>query len=145
MSQIYTSHWRSPLLEDADAQIISISRGVPRWRLPFAYRRLRELAPNDRVWAHEDTAEFETAYLGQLEAIGADAILARMEYLIDNRAAILLCWEKPHESFCHRWVLARFIEEETGIMVPELEPGDVPRRPDSPQPVLFDGYREERT
>jgi hypothetical protein len=136
--EIYTSHWRSSLLKDVDAQIVSISRGEPRWRLPFAYRRVRELAPDDRTWRQNGEEEFTAAYLDQLNRIGADTILERLEKEVDGgRPCVLLCWEKPHEPFCHRWLLARYIEREPGIVVPELQPGMLSRRATT-QPPLFD-------
>jgi Protein of unknown function, DUF488 len=134
---IYTSHWRSPLLEDADAVIVSISRGQPRWRLPFRYRRLPELAPNDATWAQKDEEAFECSYLDQLASLGAERIVADLERIAAGRPVILLCWERSQEEFCHRSILARFIEQEAGIVVPELQPGMLPRRVTA-QPPLFD-------
>jgi Protein of unknown function, DUF488 len=135
--EVYTSHWRSPLLEEADSQIISISRGEPRWRLPFRYRRLRELTPNDEAWAMKDIREFEKAYLDQLASLGADRIVERLEEIGSDRPVVCLCWERPGE-FCHRRVLAGYIERETGRHVPELEAGMLAKRPDAPQQALFD-------
>ena len=144
MIDVYTSHWRSPLLKDADAQIISISRGAPRWRLPFRFKRLGELAPDDHTWAQEDVKEYEASYARQLEEIGAEAILARVKQISDNMPAVLLCWEKPGE-WCHRRMLADFLRERVGLVVPELRPGDLPQREDAEHPRLFEryGYGEE--
>ena len=147
---VYTSHWRSPLLADVDAQIISISRGAPRWRLPFPYRRMRELAPNDRTWATKDEQEYEASYAQQLEEIGAEAILERLEMVAGGLPAVLLCWEKPGE-WCHRRMLADFLRERAGLVVPELRPGDAaPTRPDAAAPAAVrtlrrgDVHDEER-
>lgn len=148
--RLFTSHWRSLELRALDAVPVSISRGRPRWSLPYRYRRYDELAPDDRTWAHEDLNEFERSYISQLEALGADTIMAGLRRISEQhggKALCLLCWEKPGE-FCHRRVLAAFIARETGIMVPELEPGDVPQRLDALQPSLFAEEqlpREERT
>jgi hypothetical protein len=135
--EVYTSHWRSPLLEEADSQIISISRGEPRWRLPFRYRRLRELAPNDEAWAMKDMREFEKAYLDQLASLGADRIVADLERLSGSHPCVTLCWEKPGE-FCHRRVLADWLHAQTGLVIRELEPGMLAKRPDALQQALFD-------
>jgi hypothetical protein len=137
IEQIYTSHWRSSLLKDADAQMVSISRGEPRWRLPFAYRRMRSLAPSDHVWAREDQESFEAAYLDQLASLGADRVLSDLARIAGDHAAILLCWERPDEPFCHRWALSCWLHARAGIEVPELEPGMLPQRPDVPAPRLF--------
>jgi hypothetical protein len=135
--ELFTSHWRSALLADADAVIVSISRGQPRWPLPFRYRRLPELAPNDATWALEDEREFAESYVRQLERLAADAILERLEGIGGGRPVVCLCWEKPHEEFCHRWLLSRHLEERTGLAVPELESGMLPEREDTPEQRLF--------
>jgi hypothetical protein len=133
--ELYTSHWRSPLLADVDAQIVSISRGEPRWRLPFRFRRLRQLAPGTEAWSHKaDREAFENAYQRQLQEIGAEPILERLEEIGAGKPAILLCWErldKPGE-WCHRQLLSRFLLDEAGIVLPELGTGMLAKRPDTP-------------
>lgn len=39
------------------------------------------------------------------------------------RDQVLLCWENPGE-FCHRRIVANWIQEKLGIEVPEWVPGD---------------------
>ena len=62
--------------------------------------------------------EYEEAYrknvLSKLDAAEIYGML---------RDSVLLCWEEPG-AFCHRRVLARWIEEEIGIGVPEWQPSD---------------------
>ena len=137
IEKLFTSHWRSSLLADVDAQIVSISRGEPRWRLPFAYRRLRSLAPCDEAWQEESTERFEAAYTRQLEELGAQRILDDLGRIGGGRPVVALCWERPHEPFCHRWVLSRWLHEQTGIEVPELRAGDLPQSQDAPEMRLF--------
>ncbi|MDP9438669.1 MAG: DUF488 domain-containing protein [Actinomycetota bacterium] len=139
MVALFTSHWRSPLLVDLDATIVSISRGEPRWRLPFSYRRMRSLAPGNEAWAQKDPEAFERAYLDQLDDLGAEHILAELERIANGKPCLLVCWEKladPNE-FCHRRVLAERLRAMTGIEVPELRPGDLPQRQDTLEPRLF--------
>jgi hypothetical protein len=115
----------------------SISRGQPRWSLPFRYRRIPELAPNDAAWNAADAAGYEAEYLAQLEGIGATAILDRLERISAGRHLVLLCWERPGETFCHRWLLSRYVHEETGQVIRELQAGDLPQREDLPEMRLF--------
>lgn len=135
--QLYTSHWSSALLPHVAATMIAISRGKPRWKLAYRYRVLSELAPDDATWTEETEEGFERSYLDQLQALGSEAILARLAGIGDGRPICLLCWEKPHEKYCHRWTLADFLQSEAGITVPELEPGMLPDRPGVPEPRLF--------
>ncbi len=124
------------MLPQVDAVMVAISRGKPRWRLPFKYRVLSELAPSDATWAAEDEEGFERSYLDQLETLGSEAILDRLAAIGDGRPVVCLCWEKPGE-WCHRRQLADFIERETAISVPELETGMLPDRAGTPEPRLF--------
>ncbi len=139
---MFTSHWRNTELADLDCVPVGISRGEPRWKLGFRYRRYPALAPSDETWAHDDTEQFAASYLRQLERLGAGTIVSELERIAGGRAAVCLCWERPGE-FCHRRLLAGFIQRETGTEIAELRPGDLPRRGDVPQPSLFD-HREER-
>jgi hypothetical protein len=132
----YTSHWGSLLLPHVAAVIVAISRGKPRWKLPFRYRRFDELAPSNATWQLEDTGEFERSYVGQLEELGAEAILARLRQIGDGRPVVLLCWEKPGET-CHRRWLADFLQREAGMHVPELAAGMLLEREGVPEPRLF--------
>ena len=137
--ELYTSHWRYPLLEHVDAQIVSISRGQPRRRLPFRYRKLMSLAPGDAAWNAPDRESFEKCYRTQLEELGAETILANLERVSGSKPVVVLCWERLDEpgEWCHRTMLARFLEEQANIEVPELEPGMISTRPDTPEARLF--------
>ena len=134
--QLFTSHWRSPLLADVDAVIVGVSRGTPRWPLPFKYRRLLNLAPGNQAWNAEDQEAFERSYLKQLEVLGTEAILADLERVAAVKPAILVCWEKPGE-WCHRRRIADYLHARTGIVIPELKHGMLEKR-STAQPTLFD-------
>jgi hypothetical protein len=138
--RLLTSHWRSPLLDDVDAVMVGISRGVPRWSLPYRYRKLPALAPNHHAWAQEDQESFEASYVRQLEDLGLERVLvdlARISGQHGGKPLCLVCWERPHEPFCHRWTLSRWVEEQASMEVPELEAGMLARKPSVTQPPLF--------
>ncbi len=141
--RLYTSFWSNPELRDLDAVPVSISRGRPRWSLPYRYRRYDELAPDDHTWAQEDRESFERSYLAQVEELGAERILADLRRISEEhggKALCLLCWERPGQ-WCHRRVLACYIERETVIVVPELAPGMLGTKPEA-EPRLFDEIPE---
>ncbi len=138
--QMFTSHWRNRELAHVDATIIGVSRGTPRRSPRYRYRVLRLLAPNDHAWAQQERDGFERAYLAQLEELGPERIMERLEALAGGRPAILVCWERltSPDEWCHRTALASYLHDRTGIEVRELEAGMLPPRPDAPQPSLFD-------
>lgn len=139
--RLLTSYWSNPLLGEVDALAVSTSRSQPRYKLPYSYRRADELAPNDRVW-NAGTDEWRDLYHDQLDALGPDAVLGRLADLGGGKPVIVLCFEKDRAD-CHRGVLAEWLSARAGLTVPELRPGDLPARPDAPQPSLFDHDREE--
>jgi len=101
-------------LSGTDPNAIAISRGVPRG---FKGRRCLPLAP--ATWAlvkETDEAVFREKFMLQLERLDAKAILEEV-----GEDAILLCWEKPGE-FCHRRLVAEWLERELGTSVPEQNP-----------------------
>ena len=48
---------------------------------------------------------------------------------------VLLCYE-PAGEFCHRHVLSAWLRRQ-GVEIRELQPGDLPQRPEIPQRRLF--------
>ena len=102
-----------------DSRAIAISCSVPSW---YTGARMQSLAPtwtmvnairNDLI----DEREYTRLYLALLREreLTAESII---KLIPDN--SILLCYESPGE-FCHRRVLAEWLEKETGIEIPELK------------------------
>lgn len=116
MKKIYTSNYRRC---GSNPNAIAISYIVPDW---YEGRTLGMLAPTPdmiskikkdvHLYTYED---YTTAYLNLLEEREVFP-----DWLVDDLSdgAILLCYEDPGD-FCHRRVLAEWIEKHTGIIVPE--------------------------
>jgi hypothetical protein len=111
---------------------VAISVGLPKW--PLGYRDpdtegslyeltvLRELAPYGLLQI-EDDDEFTDKYVGRLDGFGVEHIQRRIGEISDGhdgRGLVFLCFE-PAGEFCHRNLFARWLEEQTGGHVPELE------------------------
>lgn len=142
MSALFTSHWRNAELADLECVPVGISRGEPRWKLGYRYRRYPTLAPNDHVWSEQETEAFESAYRAQLDGLGADRIVSDLRRISEQhggKALCLLCWERlaDPDEYCHRLSLSGWLETRTGLVVPELRAGDLPRREDVLQRSLF--------
>ncbi|PLS83216.1 MAG: hypothetical protein CYG60_22500 [Actinobacteria bacterium] len=106
--------------------------------MDYRYKLARELAPDDVTWQHEDWDDFAAAYRRQLEELGVEAIVARLRRIREEAggaAPVLLCFEEAPQD-CHRGLLLDWLRER-GAEVRELRPGDLPQRPDAPQPSLF--------
>ncbi len=137
---LFTSYWSNPALRKVDAVKVCISRGVPRWPLPFRYRRANLLAPSRETFALRSDEAFEREYLRGLDEAGAEkiaAILARIGNEEGGGPLVLLCWEKPGQV-CHRRMFADWWTERNGQEVPELQRGcDQSRKRQEAQDMLF--------
>ena len=99
-------------LSGHDPKAVAISRSVPKW---YTGERYISLAPASWALVREkDEAVFRARFLQQLEQLDAAFVVSSLD-----QDAILLCWEAPGE-FCHRRVVAEWLERETGLVVPEL-------------------------
>jgi hypothetical protein len=111
---ITTSNFaRAGRLQDA----VSISRGKPGW---FDGRSFDLLAPSWEwiknyqrgVW---DWNQYADAYNGLLQELDAENVVAAL-----GENAVMLCFCKPSEPFCHRRLVSSWIRRECGLIVLEL-------------------------
>jgi len=124
-ADLYTSYWSNRDLAKVDMVKVSISRGQPKWPLPFRYRRAMLLAPSRETFALPSDRAFEAAYLAELEEAGVEKIGAMLRKISDEEGGkplVLLCWEDVHAGqLCHRRMFAAWWTEQTGQQVPELQ------------------------
>lgn len=139
--ELYTSRWANKDLAYLDAVKVGISRGKPRWKLPYRYRVLWELAPSREAFGLHDREEFARVYRVGIGEIGAQAILAKLERISaeeGERPLVLLCFENVLDGdWCHRRVAAEWLKERLGIEVRELKRGMLPEAEPSRQEPLF--------
>lgn len=103
---------------------IGISRGTPRGQSGF--RTYRRLAPGPwfkSVQPGEYLQRFDEEVLAPLDAFQVMEDLTKMT---EGRPAVLLCYEsapKIHagELWCHRHLVAAWLERNLGLEVPELD------------------------
>ena len=82
---------------------------APPWNLVDRYKK-------GLVSTQQYTQEFNILVLSRLNPI---EIFAEIESLFGEDAS-LLCYEKPGD-FCHRRIVAEWLERGNGIVVPELK------------------------
>ena len=118
---IYTGYY-SKIKEYADSglTLLSISRTKPEFAKSCI--DIPQLFPSDKIlWDHKkgkiDEMEYTAKYLDQLNELGVDRIIKMIQIFGDN--VVLLCWESP-EKFCHRHILADYINKNSGIIVEEF-------------------------
>ena len=69
--------------------------------------------------------EYRRRYFKQLAALDAQRVVDDLHQLTDGVEVVLLCWENPREieaglTFCHRHMVAQWLQSELGIVVAEL-------------------------
>ncbi len=101
---------------------VSIALKTPEW---FRGLRYPALAPREDM-LHMEEGDYRREYQAIL-----DKLDPRQVYEDLGPNAILLCWEQPG-AFCHRRLVAEWLEEHLGVEVPEL-----PANYDERQNTLF--------
>ena len=118
---IYTGYY-SKIKEYADSGLIllSISRTKPEFAKSCI--DIPQLFPSNKIlWDYKkgkiDEMEYTSKYLDQLNELGVHRIIKMIQIFGDN--VVLLCWESP-EKFCHRHILADYINKNSNINVEEF-------------------------
>ena len=115
---------------------VAISQGVPRF---CKGRRYLPLAPPRGLLKVKDPEVFDRGYRKQLVGLDSKRVAGDL-----GPDAILLCWESFNVR-CHRRLVAEWLEEKLGIVVPELEHERAESIPFSEQPSKWEsGPRPER-
>jgi hypothetical protein len=110
---IWTSSFaRAGRLPDA----VSIARGEPRgWQ----GKKYKLLAPEwswvknikEGFWSQD---EYMEAYYGLLQKLDPEQVIQDL-----GDGAIMLCWCNAPKDFCHRTMVAKWLEVEANLIVPE--------------------------
>ena len=115
MIKIYTSYFAQlKKLDRVGIVPISIARYSPRF---FHGDVLLEVAPVGAMLSMNEE-EYKIAYREILRKVDVNKLLVKIQVLSKGKDAALLCYEKPSD-FCHRRLLAEWIEKSVGIKVPE--------------------------
>jgi hypothetical protein len=108
---------------------VAISQGVPRF---YRGKRYMPLAPPRWLLKTKDPELFDREYRKQLDSTNAKQVAEDL-----GPSAILLCWESFNVR-CHRRLVAEWLEEKLGIVVPELEHERAESLPFNRQPSKWD-------
>ncbi|MBR6262720.1 MAG: DUF488 domain-containing protein [Prevotella sp.] len=122
--EIYTSYF-GHLKKLGAAGIKPI--GIARWK-PHFYNGVNmfSVAPTRYMLSDDcDEEEYLVLYDEMLKRLGAKRILQEIESLSGGRNVALLCYEKPGD-FCHRHLLADFLNKELGLNIREFD-GSTPQ------------------
>lgn len=113
-----TSYYSCQLLK-TEMNLVRISTSAPRWfQLPL--KTYPKLYPGwDLVNQHKEGKTTEAQAREFYEAKILSKLNAQEVFNELGEDAVLLCWEKSG-AFCHRRIVAEWLEKELGVKVEEL-------------------------
>lgn len=121
---IYTGYYAlAHKYAEVGLKLVSISSSEPP--LMSIDGKIPSLSPDkDILYEYKngyiDEMEYTSRYLDKLDKIGIRNILKYIHYFGDD--VILLCWEHP-SKFCHRHILADYINKRTKLNIIEYTNG----------------------
>lgn len=103
---------------------ISISRISPKWYHGYTAIEISPSAELLYEYKHNSVniEQYTTEYLCELDKRVVNVYLSQWEKLVEKhnvKGVVLLCYEKPTD-FCHRHLLANFLNQEYDMNVTEL-------------------------
>ena len=118
---------------------ICIARGVPKF---FYGAKIQTVAPHSwMLGGNISREEYIRAYWDKvLSRVDPNQFIEECQRLSNGKDVALCCYEKPTD-FCHRHILAKWLEEKLGIEVIEFDVIGEPWNPKNPkveQLSLFD-------
>jgi hypothetical protein len=108
---------------------ISIARFPPR-NTPAGFKVYRKLAPGEWFNSVEIDEYLERFHAEILAPLDPKAVWDELHRLAGGVEPVLLCWEKPPvaasempgHDFCHRRIVAQWLEEKLNVTVAEHDP-----------------------
>ncbi|PJZ28737.1 DUF488 domain-containing protein [Leptospira kmetyi] len=126
--KIYTSYFGNVRNLPENIAPVSIARYAKYWGGLKYY----PLAPDSDTLKME-ISEYTRRFSEKLSKLQAVEVLEELKELSQGKDIALLCYEKPGD-FCHRRLVAEWIERKTGIEVPEFK---VVKKDETIQPNLL--------
>ncbi len=108
---------------------VSIAVGNPRYvKMDL---KMKELAPTwdllqDFRAEKIDEQEYIRRFMKQLEQLDAEEVVKKLKEMAGDSEPVIMC-HCNKESFCHRHIVAEWIEKETGEKMEEYSAGEVER------------------
>lgn len=99
---------------------VGISIGHPRW-LPDVPRYPPLMPRRSMLRLHYD--RYLELYTEQLAKLDPERVVADLTALAAGHEPVLLCYERPPfapDNWCHRRMVADWLEKRLGLLVPEL-------------------------
>ena len=122
---IFTSRYSNPELRSGKYTAVRISLGTPKWKIGYNLdAEMPDLMPFGLLNKFDRYEDFERAYFARLDQKGVRRILSQLQRLESlGKDVVLLCYEdirKGPDDWCHRRTFAKWWQQNTGEVIPEL-------------------------
>lgn len=122
---IFTSRYSNPELRSGKYTAVRISLGTPKWKIGYNLdAEMPDLMPFGLLNKFDRYEDFERAYFARLDQKGVRRILSQFQRLESlGKDVVLLCYEdirKGPDDWCHRRTFAKWWQQNTGKVIPEL-------------------------
>ena len=117
--KIYTSYFaNSKKLHNENIVVIGIALYPPKW---YVGPSLKMVSPSyDILHNSKDHDDYERRFFSEiLEKRDPKVFLSNIERLAKGKDVALCCYEKP-EDFCHRHLVAKWMNEKLGLQIEEF-------------------------
>lgn len=131
--KIYTSYFaNSKNLHRENIVIIGIALFPPKW---FNGPSLKMVSPSyDILHNSKSQEDYEQRFFSEiLDHRDPKVFLSNIERMANGKDVALCCYEKPG-AFCHRHLVAKWMNEKLGLQIEEF---GVSKNPTYIQPSLF--------
>ena len=120
---IYTSYFTKLNKIPEDLIPISICGKAPEWYNGVEYKKLAPKWKFFQEWKKNQDNDFYIAHFNKevLSNLNQASVYNELEQIVkDANGCVLICYEKP-EEFCHRHLVADWLEVGLNIKVKELK------------------------
>jgi len=122
---VFTARYANRNVPASGLTPVRITVGRPRNIRYKVDAELLDFAPFGELFAIDDLRLFTQLYVRKVESLGRDPMeqIVELDAQMGCHGLVLLCFEdlRKREAWCHRRVLAEWLESKYGVEVPELE------------------------
>lgn len=119
--RIYTSYFGNIRRLPTDLVCISICGKAPNWYEGLQYKVVAPKYKFFMEWKENKDNDFYIEHFNKevLDMLSVKKVYDDLEKMTKGRDCVLLCYERP-EDFCHRHLVAKWLEDNLNISVIEL-------------------------
>lgn len=119
--KIYTSYFGALKRLDKDIVPISICAKAPDWYTGLQYKKVAPSWAIFNEWKlSKDNKKYTEHFISEiLQNLNIEDVLADLHIMAEGKDIALICYEIP-DAFCHRHLVANWINEKTSMEVVEF-------------------------